>query len=77
MEPVTVGKGLDQLGAEPSLAALVRSPDDTIIGFAEGVEDGEMKLLQDFGVDYAHGFHLGRPAPLKPHLEHSIVSPIQ
>jgi PAS domain S-box-containing protein len=34
---------------------------------AEGVEDEEtLKLLQDFGVDYAQGFHLGRPAPLQP-----------
>jgi EAL domain-containing protein (putative c-di-GMP-specific phosphodiesterase class I) len=32
---------------------------------AEGVEDAEtLKLLQDFGVDFAQGFHLGRPAPL-------------
>jgi Amt family ammonium transporter len=33
---------------------------------AEGVEDGEtLKLLEDFGVDYAQGYHLGRPAPLQ------------
>ena len=33
---------------------------------AEGVEDGEtLKLLQSFGVDFAQGFHLGRPAPLQ------------
>jgi PAS domain S-box-containing protein len=32
---------------------------------AEGVEDGEtLKLLKDFDVDFAQGFHLGRPAPL-------------
>ena len=32
---------------------------------AEGVEDGEaLALLQDFGVDFAQGFYLGRPAPL-------------
>jgi PAS domain S-box-containing protein len=31
---------------------------------AEGVEDSEtLELLQDFGVDFAQGFHLGRPAP--------------
>jgi EAL domain-containing protein (putative c-di-GMP-specific phosphodiesterase class I) len=30
---------------------------------AEGVEDGEtLALPQDFGVDFAHGFYLGRPA---------------
>jgi PAS domain S-box-containing protein len=32
---------------------------------AEGVEDGEtLSLLRQYGVDYAQGFHLGRPAPL-------------
>ena len=32
---------------------------------AEGVEDAEtLKLLSAYGVDYAQGFHLGRPAPL-------------
>jgi PAS domain S-box-containing protein len=32
---------------------------------AEGVEDPEtLKLLEDFGVDFAQGFHLGRPAPI-------------
>jgi EAL domain-containing protein (putative c-di-GMP-specific phosphodiesterase class I) len=33
---------------------------------AEGVEDAEtLKLLEDFGVDFAQGFHLGRPAPFE------------
>jgi PAS domain S-box-containing protein len=33
---------------------------------AEGVEDAEtMGLLKDYGVDYAQGFHLGRPAPIE------------
>ena len=32
---------------------------------AEGVEDAEtLQLLQDFGVDFAQGFYLGRPTPL-------------
>jgi PAS domain S-box-containing protein len=32
---------------------------------AEGVEDGEtLGLLREYGVDYAQGFHLGRPTPL-------------
>ncbi len=32
---------------------------------AEGVEDQEtLQLLSDFGVDYAQGFHIGRPAIL-------------
>ncbi|MFL5846928.1 MAG: EAL domain-containing protein [Solirubrobacteraceae bacterium] len=31
---------------------------------AEGVEDAEtLELLKEFGVDYAQGYHLGRPAP--------------
>jgi EAL domain-containing protein (putative c-di-GMP-specific phosphodiesterase class I) len=33
---------------------------------AEGVEDAEtLVLLTDYGVDYAQGFHLGRPAPIE------------
>jgi len=32
---------------------------------AEGVEDQEtLEMLKDYGVDYAQGYHLGRPAPL-------------
>jgi PAS domain S-box-containing protein len=32
---------------------------------AEGVEDAEvLEMLREFQVDYAQGFHLGRPAPL-------------
>lgn len=32
---------------------------------AEGVEDEEtLALLREFGVDYAQGYHFGRPAPL-------------
>jgi EAL domain-containing protein (putative c-di-GMP-specific phosphodiesterase class I) len=31
---------------------------------AEGVEDEEtLVLLRDLGVDFAQGFHIGRPAP--------------
>ncbi|MDX6649512.1 MAG: hypothetical protein QOJ97_1463 [Solirubrobacteraceae bacterium] len=33
---------------------------------AEGVEDeATLELLRDYGVDFAQGFHIGRPAPLK------------
>jgi PAS domain S-box-containing protein len=33
---------------------------------AEGVEDAEtLVLLEEYGVDYAQGFHLGRPAPIE------------
>jgi len=32
----------------------------------EGVEDGaSLNLLRELGVDYAQGFHIGRPAPLE------------
>jgi PAS domain S-box-containing protein len=32
---------------------------------AEGVEDAEtLELLKEYGVDYAQGFHVGRPAPM-------------
>ena len=32
---------------------------------AEGVEDqATLDLLKELGVDYAQGYHLGRPAPL-------------
>ena len=32
---------------------------------AEGVEDAEtLALLREYGVDYAQGYFLGRPAPL-------------
>jgi PAS domain S-box-containing protein len=34
---------------------------------AEGVEDQEtLELLHDYGVDYAQGYHLGRPEPFPP-----------
>ena len=33
---------------------------------AEGVEDAEtIALLEEYGVDFAQGFHLGRPAPIE------------
>jgi PAS domain S-box-containing protein len=33
---------------------------------AEGVEDAEtLELLREFGVDFAQGYHLGRPAPFE------------
>jgi hypothetical protein len=46
-------------GSNPRRAPLVRH--ETI---AEGVEDAEtLTLLGDYGVDFAQGFYLGRPAP--------------
>jgi EAL domain-containing protein (putative c-di-GMP-specific phosphodiesterase class I) len=36
---------------------------------AEGVEDAAtLKLLKRLGVDFAQGYHIGRPAPLDPQL---------
>jgi EAL domain-containing protein (putative c-di-GMP-specific phosphodiesterase class I) len=32
---------------------------------AEGIEDARtLELVTDLGVDYAQGFHIGRPAPV-------------
>ena len=36
-----------------------------LLTVAEGVEDADtLKLLRDYGVDFAQGFHIGRPAPI-------------
>ena len=43
---------------------------------AEGVEDEPtLQLLSDEGVDYAQGFHLGRPGPLEGSYPHSQREP--
>ncbi|MCW3003262.1 MAG: phosphodiesterase [Conexibacter sp.] len=40
---------------------------------AEGVEDAEtLALLREYGVDYAQGYFLGRPAPLTETLERPV-----
>jgi EAL domain-containing protein (putative c-di-GMP-specific phosphodiesterase class I) len=49
---------------------VVRAIVDLAKGFgcetgAGDVEDGDVsEQLRDYGVDYAQGFHLGRPVPL-------------
>jgi PAS domain S-box-containing protein len=59
-----------ELGASSANQHVVKAIVNLAQGFgcqtvAEGVEDGEtLALLRDFGVDFAQGFHLGRPAPL-------------
>jgi PAS domain S-box-containing protein len=59
-----------ELGASSANQHVVKAIVNLAQGFGcqtigEGVEDGEtLKLLQDFGVDFAQGFHLGRPAAL-------------
>ncbi len=46
-----------------SIVHLARGLDKKTV--AEGVEDEEiLALLRSFGVDYAQGFHLGRPTPV-------------
>lgn len=43
-----------------SIVAIARSLRKLTI--AEGVEDAEtLSILRDYGVDYAQGFHIGRP----------------
>jgi PAS domain S-box-containing protein len=58
------------LGSNPANQHLVRAIVGLADGFgyktiAEGVEDAEtLALLADYGVDFAQGFYLGRPAPI-------------
>jgi PAS domain S-box-containing protein len=59
-----------ELMTDPANQHVVRAVVNLAQGFkiktvAEGVEDeATLELLRDFGVDYAQGFHIGRPAPL-------------
>jgi PAS domain S-box-containing protein len=59
-----------ELGASSANQHVVKAIVNLAQGFGcqtigEGVEDGEtLKLLEDLGVDFAQGFHLGRPAAL-------------
>jgi PAS domain S-box-containing protein len=59
------------LGSNPANQHLVKAIVNLAQGFghqtiAEGVEDEEtLTLLRDYGVDFAQGFHLGRPAPIE------------
>jgi PAS domain S-box-containing protein len=40
----------------------------------EGVEDQQtLDLLREFGVDYAQGYHIGRPSPLESNSPHHMV----
>jgi PAS domain S-box-containing protein len=42
---------------------------------AEGVEDGEtLRLLREYGVDYAQGYFLGRPVPLDTSPVHELCA---
>jgi PAS domain S-box-containing protein len=59
-----------ELGSNLANQQVVRAVVNLAHGFdaqtiAEGVEDAEtMLLLSDYGVDFAQGFHLGRPEPI-------------
>ncbi len=59
------------LGSNPANQHLVKAIVGLAEGFgyktiAEGVEDAEtLALLKDYRVDFAQGFHLGRPAPIE------------
>jgi len=58
------------LVGSPENQAVVKAIVNLAQGFgcetvAEGVEDGDvLKMLREYDVDYAQGFHLGRPAAL-------------
>jgi EAL domain-containing protein (putative c-di-GMP-specific phosphodiesterase class I) len=59
------------LGSNPANQHLVKAVVNLAQGFAkqtiaEGVEDEEtLGLLRNYGVDFAQGFHIGRPAPIE------------
>ncbi len=61
-----------KLASNPENQHLVKAIINLAQGFgqqtiAEGVEDEEtLELLREYGVDFAQGFHLGRPAPVSP-----------
>ncbi len=60
-----------RLGSNPANQHVVKAIVSLAQGFgqqtiAEGVEDEEtLELLREYGVDFAQGFHLGRPAPIQ------------
>ena len=59
------------LASNPANQHLVKAIVNLAQGFgqqtiAEGVEDEEtLELLREYGVEFAQGFHLGRPAPIE------------
>lgn len=64
------GSFVDKICQDPADLALLRSINEIahLLGkstIAEYIDSEEkLKLLQELGVDYAQGYHLGRPAPL-------------
>jgi diguanylate cyclase (GGDEF)-like protein len=67
---------INQISARPMNEAIVRAIADigrkcNILTVAEGVESAEsVAILKRHGIDYAQGYHFGRPAPL-PSFENS------
>ncbi len=58
-------ESLDDRRVVQSIIALARQ--FGLATVAEGVEnEATLELLRELGADYAQGFHLGRPAPLRP-----------
>jgi len=61
---------VSDLRFNPASASVIQAIVNLAQGFglqtiAEGVEDGDtMELLRELGVDYAQGYHVGRPAPV-------------
>jgi CheY-like chemotaxis protein len=63
LEAATGALAIELARAEQPIVSLAQAFGRQTI--AEGVENAEtLALLRDYGVDYAQGFHLGRPAPL-------------
>jgi EAL domain-containing protein (putative c-di-GMP-specific phosphodiesterase class I) len=58
-----MARNADDQRVVKSIVGLAREYGQATI--AEGVEDEEtLELLREYGVDFAQGFHIGRPAPL-------------
>jgi PAS domain S-box-containing protein len=67
------------LGENTASRSVVRGIVNLAQGFGlktigEGVEDQQtLDLLREFGVDYAQGYHIGRPSPLESNSPHHIA----
>lgn len=54
---------LDDQAMLRGIAAIAREL--RVLTVAEGIEDARtLQLVSDIGIDYAQGFHIGRPAPV-------------
>lgn len=58
-----VASNRDDQAMVRGIVAIARELD--MLTVAEGIEDAAtLELVKEFGVDYAQGFHIGRPAPV-------------